>query len=362
VAPAHGVEDVLEAPAMETDMAASQLLLDASRAGGRIVAVGERGHIVYSDNGGESWTQASVPVSTTLTGVHFPTQQEGWAVGHSGVILHSSDGGETWEHQFDGREGVPRVIDYYEKRIDEMKERIANTEDEDKVGDLEWELEDLQFTREDLKSDLEEFGPWHPLLDVWFEDAEHGFAVGAYGHIYRTRDGGETWKTHIGSIDNPDRFHLNGITRVKGGDLYIAGESGFVYRSTDNGDSWEQLNPDYRGSFFSVAGTGEKDEVLAFGLKGNIWRSDGGDEWESVESGTQSTLNSASVNEDGEIAIVGNEGRIVYSDDGGESFSTHTRSSRHAYVGVSLVPDEGLLLVGEKGALRTDRQGRDPAQ
>lgn len=359
MAPAQGVEDVLEAPAIKSNMAASSLLLDIAHADERLVAVGERGHILYSDNGGESWTQSSVPVSTTLTGVHFPTAEEGWAVGHSGVILHSSDAGETWEHQFDGRDGVPQVIDHYEKRIDEMTERIANTEDEDRVADLEWDLEDLQFTREDLKADLEEFGPWHPLLDVWFQNEDYGFAVGAYGHIYRTRNGGETWNTRVGSIDNPNRLHLNGITRVAGGDLYIAGESGFVYRSTSNGESWEQLNPGYRGSFFSVVGTGEQDEVLAFGLKGNIYRSKGGQEWESVNSETSRTLNSGDVNKQGEVVLVGNDGAVVYSDNGGESFSRFIRSSRESIVGVVLKRNEGLALVGEKGAIQTDRKGRD---
>ena len=357
--PVHAVGDVLETPAMKSDLADDSLLLDIDRAGDRLIAVGARGHIVYSDDAGRNWTQADVPVSTTLTGVDFPTEDEGWAVGHSGVILHSSDGGESWEHQFDGRDGVPQVVDYYETQIAEMEERIENTEDEDKVADLEWEMDDLVFNKEDLQADLKEFGPWHPLLDVWFENEDHGFAVGAYGHIYRTRDGGETWQTRMGSIDNPNRFHLNGITGVEGGDLYIAGESGFVFRSTNNGQSWEQLEPGYPGSFFGVVGTGVEGEVLAYGLRGNIYRSAGGEEWESVDSGTSRTLNSAYANDEGEIAMVGNDGAVVYSDDGGESFSTFTRPSRHSYVGVMLVPGEGLVLVGEKGAIRTDRQGRD---
>lgn len=357
--PAYAAVDVLERPALESDLAAESLLLDIARAGDRLIAVGERGHIVYSDDQGQTWTQADVPVSTTLTGVDFPNEDDGWAVGHSGVILHSSDGGETWEQQFDGRDGVPLVVDYYENQIAKMEERIEETEDPDKVADLEWEMEDLVFNKEDLQADLEEFGPWHPLLDVWFENDDHGFAVGAYGHIYRTQNGGESWQTRMGSIENPNRFHLNGITRVEGGDLYIAGESGFIFRSTDNGKSWEQLEPGYPGSFFGVVDTGSEDEVLAYGLRGNIYRSVGGDEWESVDSGTDATLNSAYANDKGEIAMVGNSGAVVYSDNGGDSFSSYTRPSRHSYVGVMLVPDGGLVLVGEKGAIRTDRQGRD---
>ncbi len=162
----------------------------------------------------------------------------------------------------------------------------------------------------------------------------------------------------MGAIDNPSRFHLNGITRVEGGDLYIAGESGFVYRSQDDGMTWETLEPGYPGSFFGVVGTGDGG-VLAYGLRGNIYRSENGEEWTSVDSGTERTLNTGHVNDKGEIAIVANDGAVIYSDDGGKSFSSHIRSSRHSYIGVRLIPDEGLVLTGERGAVRTDRRGRD---
>lgn len=359
-APVQAVEDPIERPSMETHLAASSVLTDIHRAGERLVAVGERGHIVYSDDAGESWTQAEVPVSTMLTGVHFPNDDRGWAVGHSGVILHSSDGGETWERQFEGREGIRQAIDYYDEQIAEMEARIEESDDPDEIADLEWELDDLIFTQEDLEMDLEEFGPWEPLLDVWFENDEHGLAVGSYGHIYRTTDGGENWQTHLSSTNNSERFHFNSIAQVEGGSLFMASESGRVFHSADNGDSWEAIDTPYSGSYFGVIGTGEEDEVLAFGLRGNIYRSsDLGDSWERVPSDTSRTLNSAYVTDAGEIALVGNDGAVVYSDDGGESFSAHIRISRHSYVSVSILPEEGLVLVGENGALRTDRQGRD---
>lgn len=356
---AHGVGDVLEVPALETDLAAESLLLDVEYAGERLVAVGERGHIVYSDNGGESWTQAEVPVSTTLTGVDFPegNTEEGWAVGHSGVILHTSDGGETWNHQFDGREGIPMLVSQYEERIESKEAEINAAEDEDRISDLEWELDDLVYTRDILQEDLDRFGPWQPMLDVWFRDAEYGIAIGAYNLIYRTQDGGETWQPLSGRIDNPSRFHLNEITQVEGDDLYIAGESGFVYRSTDDGSSWETIEPGYPGSFFGVVGTGDGG-VLAYGLRGNIYRSENGEEWTSVDSDSDRTLNAGDVNDSGEVVIVANDGAVVYSDDGGKSFSEYVRPARHSYVGVTLIPDDGLVLVGERGAVRTDRRGK----
>ena len=46
-------------------------MLDASNTGERIVAVGARGLIAYSDDDAQTWQQASVPVSLTLTSVFF---------------------------------------------------------------------------------------------------------------------------------------------------------------------------------------------------------------------------------------------------------------------------------------------------
>ena len=70
--------DVLDTPSTITSLATRSLLNGITRAGKRLVAVGARGHILYSDDEGKSWKQASVPVSSDLTAVNFPTPQQGW--------------------------------------------------------------------------------------------------------------------------------------------------------------------------------------------------------------------------------------------------------------------------------------------
>ena len=57
---------------------------------------------------------------------------------------------------------------------------------------------DLYFSLENLQADLE-IGPVNPFLDVWFENENNGFVVGAYGMFLRTTDGGKTWKTQLDS-------------------------------------------------------------------------------------------------------------------------------------------------------------------
>ena len=103
--------DPLQRPALQAPRATRGVMLAVATAGSRIVAVGERGITLWSDDGGKTWHQAEVPVSVTLTGLSFPTATEGWAVGHGGVVLHSADGGQHWTRQLDGRAAAQLELD-----------------------------------------------------------------------------------------------------------------------------------------------------------------------------------------------------------------------------------------------------------
>ncbi len=109
--------DVLARPAQDSPLASRRLLQSVARAGDRLVAVGPRGHIVVSADGGQSWKQSAVPVSSDLTAVYFVNDKNGWAVGHDGVILASSDGGTSWVKQFDGRAANALLLQYMKARV-----------------------------------------------------------------------------------------------------------------------------------------------------------------------------------------------------------------------------------------------------
>jgi hypothetical protein len=99
-------EEAAEAPAVPVkpwpsemaSLASRSLLLGVSNTGKHLIAVGDRGNVVVS-NDGENWAQVQVPVRATLTAVEFADQNNGWAVGHDAVILHTKDGGKTWQLQ-----------------------------------------------------------------------------------------------------------------------------------------------------------------------------------------------------------------------------------------------------------------------
>jgi photosystem II stability/assembly factor-like uncharacterized protein len=281
-------------------LATETLLLDVARAGGRLVAVGEWGHVILSDDGGETWRQAeSVPTRATLTDVTFVDPERGWAVGHDQVVLHTLDGGERWERQF------------------------AAPEEES------------------------------PLLGVWFEDARHGIAVGAFALLLETNDGGETWERRAIRDDLEEDYHLNAIFGGPKGGVFVAAEFGSIFRSTDAGASWERLHPPYEGSFWGGL-TLDDGAILVFGMRGHVFRSaDRGETWRSVASDTDQSLQAAIQLADGTVVIVGLGGVVLTSRDGGRSFSAAVQPDRRGIASVAEGRGGTLLLFGEKGVKRS---------
>ena len=187
-------------PAQQSALASRSLLQGVARAGPRLVAVGQRGHILVSSDGGANWKQASVPVSSDLTAVFFVNDLKGWAVGHDGVILHSDDGG-AHAGRCNSTAARPTSV-----LVEHMQSSVeAHPQDGRQEGSCSRR-----------PSAIKEQGADKPFLDVWFADENNGYAVGAYNLIFRTRDGGKNWEPWFDQTDNPKLLNLYAI-RPAGG-------------------------------------------------------------------------------------------------------------------------------------------------
>ncbi|BAL27474.1 YCF48-related protein [Azoarcus sp. KH32C] len=295
-APAADFQDVLDTPAMASPLAAKGLINGLALAGQRIVAVGQRGHIAYSDDQGKSWRQARVAVSSDLVAVSFPTPQRGWAVGHDGVVLASSDAGATWSKQLDGRNVGAMMVEYYKAQSG--------------AESAKWVTEAERFAAQ---------GAENPFLDVWFADDKTGFVVGAFNLILRTTDGGKRWEPWLDRTDNPQALHLYGI-RAAGGDVFVTGEQGLVMRLDSAAGRFVAIPTPYKGSYFGVTGT--RDAVIVYGLRGNAFRStDGGANWHKIETGLQEGLTSGVAVGQRDVFLASQAGRLLVSHDDGEHFA-----------------------------------------
>jgi photosystem II stability/assembly factor-like uncharacterized protein len=269
------------------------LLLDAERFGNRIVAVGDRGYIVLTDNHGATWRRAKAPAAPLLTAIDFLDDQLGIAVGHDSVILASRDGGETWTQQF----SAPA----------------------------------------DQK----------PLLDVIFVKKDFAVAVGAYGAYYESIDGGRTWSARKVSADDK---HFNAILELGEGRFLIVGEAGTILASTDWGKTWTPIASPYKGSFFGAMVT-DDGAVVAFGMRGRIYRStDKGRTWKQVDNPSSATLIGGEKLPDGTLVIAGAAGTALVSRDQGQSFVPLKTGTTKAFAKPIQGDTDTILLLGEAGA------------
>jgi photosystem II stability/assembly factor-like uncharacterized protein len=351
-------QDPLESPALATDRAHESLLLDITRVGNRMVAVGAHGHIVYSDDSGKSWRQARTPSSVTLTAVYFSNATLGWAVGHDGLILHSSDSGKTWVKQFDGYLANRAIV----KGARESKQlaiaaldKARSSGDSTVIDNAEMNLENATYALEDAQYDKKS-GSTKPFLDVWFYDGKIGFAVGAYGMAFHTRDGGKSWVDWSSHLDNSDRLHINGLASVGPRSLMLVGEQGLILRSDDMGNSWHTLPSPYEGSYFGIMA--KADDVLVFGLRGNLFHCvDGGIQWQKVDTNSELTLMAGVAKADKTFVLVGNGGSIILLNRRFQSPKSIILSDRTTSASVAQAPDGSIVIVGEAGVERIDVKG-----
>jgi len=321
--------DVLDLPAQSSELAVRSPLLGIAHAGQRLVTVGQRGHILYSDDGGQNWQQAEVPVSSDLTAVYFPTAAQGWAVGNDGVILHSSDAGATWRKQLDGRQIGELMLKHYAA--------LANAEPDNEHWPL-WVAEGQR---------LMEQGADKPLLDVWFANEKLGYAVGVFNLILRTEDGGQTWTPFQDRTDNPQGFHLNAIAST-GDALYIAGEQGLLLKWDDASQRFAAVPTPYQGSFFGVLG--KPGEVLVYGLRGNVLRStDGGLNWTRLDSGLQVSITAATLDAEGHFRLFTQAGHMLMSRGDNAPLQLMPQSQQTPVAGAALAANGALVLVGGRG-------------
>ena len=292
VAPTERIKPVASEPAT---LASKSLLLGLAYTGKHLIAIGERGNLIAS-NDGERWAQVIVPAQSTLTGLSFPDAEHGWAVGHDATILATKDHGRRWTLQ--------------------------------------------HFDAEGGKA----------LLNVFFTDALKGYAVGTFGLFLVTNDGGNTWTELDAPAIRGESLHFNALTKLADGNLLLVGEAGMLGISSD-GSTWERLQSPYEGSFFGVVPFGPKG-AIAYGLRGNVYRTDDprSGAWTQVDLQSKQSVFGATALANGDTVLVGADSLLVVLDASGNVKARLSKAAGALGSGtlMAVVPFKGgLLMAGE---------------
>lgn len=335
--------DVLKLPAVESHLASKSLIYSLYRYDNRVFASGHRGHILYSDNNGDSWAQAKVPVRSAILDIHFVNDRLGWAVGHGGIILHSNDGGESWLKQYDGHRLGNEGLPFYQKLIAQNPD---NEIYKNLIGEMEYALQQ---------------GADKPFFNIFFVNEEQGYAAGAYGILLRTLDGGKSWSLAMHTVENDNFYHLFDSVPMQNQQRLIAGEAGLIFAAiAGTVDENSKLiegsvklleNSPYEGSFFTCVAADNGNVIIA-GLRGQTFVSpDFGVSWSAVTKPTTGSINDSSKLTDGRIVLVTMTGDVLISNDNGLTFA-NAGVARMGPLFAVAEAGAGAILLGGPGGIR----------
>jgi photosystem II stability/assembly factor-like uncharacterized protein len=324
-------KDPATAPAEILDISQVQnsLLLDATNSRDRAVVVGDRGHILVSESRRE-WRQVPVPTRSMLTAI-TAVDNRMWAVGHDQVIVYSSDGGLTWTLQNVDIAAEGPLLDVL--FLDSEKGfaigaygQFLSTSD----GGAKWKVGQIGAL-------------------VSRRDDVPAAAAASDGDPVAGEEDDESWLVSTDVGEDETDPHLNAIVRTDRG-LLILAEAGKAYRSIDEAVSWEQVSLPYDGSMFGAIAL-TNGNVMAFGLRGNVFEtSDLGLNWVPVDAGSEATLlGGAALDNDGAI-LVGASGTIVRFSRGSRDPRIQVFDEAGVMSGILPVGMADFLVVGENGA------------
>ncbi len=265
------------------------------------IAVGAMGQMMLSQDGGKSW-QAVTPAPTEkcLLGVAIGSGRT-LAVGQSGLIIVRDANGK-WQEVASGTE-----------------ER---------------------------------------LFAVSFNATGTAAAVGSFGKILLSRDGGATWTSVApawaeGYSDQGMEPHLYDVEVAADGAITVAGEFGLILRSTDAGATWAVL---HKGEASIFALDLRADGVgYAVGQGGTILRTtDGGALWSAVASGSTANLLGVRSGPGGNVVVTAMRDMLASADGLAWQRIESGDFSSAWYSGVSVTgagAEQSVLVVGHSGRI-----------
>lgn len=170
-------------------------------------------------------------------------------------------------------------------------------------------------------------------------DGQTGWAVGQYGTILKTTNGGETWEQPESVVRSPI---LNSVTfaddALRG---WAVGWLGTILKTTDGGNNWRPVDSTTSETLTSVTFTGDGVTGWAVGGDGTILKSgDGGESWAPRDSGTTNDLESVTFTADGRIGwAVGRLGTILKTTNGGDEWTPRDSKVTEALESVTFTAD-----------------------
>ena len=311
------------------------------------------------------------PVSYTedldLKAVFFVNGEVGWVSGNAGTILRTVDAGKTWEAQLGGdpENKAPRIGTLY--FLDEHRGwavqgeagatfKMLHTRDGEnweEIGSIPYGASEMVFTSP----------------QTGFVDANPGMAVSGSAYIYRTTDGGRTWKQNwqcqakvnvggltrnvscvVGQIQFPSP-QVGYAALGSGCSGWQCGGPSIIAKTTDGGESWNVLmapgeaNEEVSGIFFLDENTG----FVRLTSKKLHVTTDGGQTWRGIVATPGPLMRFADPSVGWAIEPGYSELKLSFTTDGGKRWAAREMRLPTTVQAFSLPRRDRAYVVGNNG-------------
>lgn len=179
--------------------------------------VGHNETVLHTTNAGSTWVWQREGPDFAVQGVAFLDTLRGWVVastylGERGLVLRTFDGGESWVQQLETPYPV-RSITFGNGGLGWItgSNVLYRTENYGETW-AEAEIDSLVTT----------------VSDVSFVNGETGWAVGYFARVWETRDGGRTWYYTDSFGSGYESRIFKGIEFADPYNAWIVGSDGFV--------------------------------------------------------------------------------------------------------------------------------------
>lgn len=291
-----------------------------------------------------AWSKQRTASLAWLHAVFFVDQNRGWAVGSRGTLLATSDGGRSWQAQPAPTEDVIRDVYFSdefngwlvcERNIYELQSNndqrayLMKTTD----GGEHWQRVNMRGAAVDVR-----------LSRAIFSRDGHGWAFGEGGLVFSTRDSGASWTRQ----QTPTRFLLLGGVFIDENNGWLVGAGSTLLQTRDGGETWHHgrlnavassatnhantsVNARAASVRFNSVSFVDGQRGWAVGSGGSIYRTlNGGSSWQPQASGVSTDLLDVKFVDALEGWVVGDAGTVLHTTDGGRHWSNERSPTPHA--------------------------------
>jgi photosystem II stability/assembly factor-like uncharacterized protein len=192
------------------------------------------------------------------------------------------------------------------------------------------------------------------LKSVDFLDDQYGWAVGLRGTIIHTEDSGKTWRAQ----NSGSQTYLRGVKFVDRNRGWVVGELGLVLFTVDGGKSWQTSAVEKKDIRYNAVDFPNPELGWVVGEFGTILSTkDGGRSWRLQKNPRQATLTGVRFLDGRNGFVVGIDGAFLRTENGGDSWVEVPSGTEKHLFGVSVLGSGHAVAVGD-GQILVKRGGQ----